>query len=127
MFMDSVRDEIAKNMLYYRKKKGTTQKEIANYLGVKNSAVSNWEKGVNSIDIDTLHKACIFFNVSISDMFGAYSNSNKSLSKEESILLDNFNTLNKEGKEKLIDYADDLISSKKYIQCGKNRMDKKVG
>lgn len=43
--MGTVRDEIAKNLLFYRKKLGLTQKELSIKLGVKNSAVSNWEKG----------------------------------------------------------------------------------
>lgn len=54
----SIKETIAKSLLYYRKKAKLTQKEFAEKLGVKNSAVSNWETGVNSIDIDTLFNAC---------------------------------------------------------------------
>lgn len=43
--METVKEEIAKNLLYYRKKAGYTQKEFAKLLGVRNSAVSNWESG----------------------------------------------------------------------------------
>ncbi len=126
--MTNVKDEISKNLVFYRKKNNLTQKKLAEKIGVKNNTISQWENGTNSIDIELLFKICDILGVSINDMFGAYSTDfNKSLSKEESTLLDNFNTLNKEGKEKLIDYADDLISSKKYIQCDNNRLDKKVG
>lgn len=113
--MNIVRQEIAKNLLFYRKKNKLTQKELANYLDVKNSAVSNWEKGLNSIDIDTLHKACKVFNISISDMFGVYSNtSNEIYSLEEKTIISNFRELNEDGQEKLIDYAEDLVSTNKY-------------
>lgn len=71
--MSTVRDEIAKNLLYYRKKSGLTQKELAEKLGVKNTAVSNWESGNNSIDIDTLFRACEIFEVTLNDMYGKYS------------------------------------------------------
>ena len=80
--MGYIRDEISKNLLFYRKKSGMTQKELANLLGVKNSAVSNWEKGVNSIDIETLFKACTIFKISVSEMYGQYSNEPTSPSDE---------------------------------------------
>lgn len=67
--MGSIKDQIAKNLLYYRKKSGLTQKEFAEKLGVKNSAVSNWENNLNSIDIETLAKACEIFGISINDMY----------------------------------------------------------
>ena len=70
--MSTVRDEIAKNLLYYRKKAGYTQKQFAEFLGVKNSAVSNWENGLNSIDIETLFKACELFGITLNDMYGKY-------------------------------------------------------
>lgn len=59
-----------------------TQKELAELLGVKNSAVSNWEKGVNSIDIETLFKACTIFKISVNDMYGQYSNETVEFSDE---------------------------------------------
>ena len=68
--MSTVKDEIAKNLLYYRKKSGLTQKEFAEKLGVKNTAVSNWESGNNSIDIETLFAACEVFHVKLNDMYG---------------------------------------------------------
>lgn len=70
--MGSVRDEIAKNLLYYRKKKGYTQIKLAELLGVTSAAISNWEKGANSIDIDTLVKACNIFGATLNDMYGIY-------------------------------------------------------
>ena len=75
--MSTVREEIAKNLLFYRKKSGLTQKELAGKLGVKNTAVSNWESGNNSIDIDTLFLACEIFGVTLNDMYGKYSDIEK--------------------------------------------------
>lgn len=72
--MGNIRDEISKNLLFYRKRSGMTQKELATLLGVKNSAVSNWEKGVNSIDIETLFKACTIFKISVNEMYGQFNN-----------------------------------------------------
>lgn len=67
--MGNIKDQISKNLLYYRKKSGLTQKEFAEKLGVKNTAVSNWENNQNSIDIETLVKACDIFGISINQMY----------------------------------------------------------
>ena len=65
-----IKEEVAKNLVFYRKKSHITQKELASLLGVRNSAVSNWEQCRNAIDIDTLVKVCKILNVSINDMCG---------------------------------------------------------
>lgn len=72
--MTPIREEVAKNLLFYRKKSGLSQKEFAEKLGVRNSTVSTWETGKNSIDIETLFRACDILNVTIYDMYGKYAN-----------------------------------------------------
>lgn len=112
--MGSVREEIAKNLLYYRKNKKHTQKELADYLGVNNSAVSNWEKGLNSIDIDTLHRACVFLGVSVNDMFGSFANvNNTNLSSDEVEVIEAYRLLDQRGKNAVC-YT--LEQEGKYIQ-----------
>lgn len=73
--MGTIREEIAKNIRFYRKKSGFTQKALAEKIGVNNSAVSNWESGQNSIDIEVLCKVCDVLGVSISEIYGIYGNS----------------------------------------------------
>lgn len=113
MFMTGIREEIAKNLLFYRKKCGLTQKALADKLGVKNTAVSNWESGNNSIDIDTLVLACGIFGVTLNDMYGKFS-AFPALTEDESLLLDAYRSMNQEGKEKLLDYSEDLVSCGRY-------------
>lgn len=72
--MGTIREEIAKNIRFYRKKSGLTQKELSEKIGVNNSAVSNWESGQNSIDIEILVKVCDALGVSLSDIYGIYGN-----------------------------------------------------
>ena len=71
--MSTIREEIAKSLLFYRKRAGLTQKQLAEKLGVSHTAVSNWESGNNSMDIDTLFTACELFGVTLNDMYGRYS------------------------------------------------------
>lgn len=49
------------------------------------------------------------------------------LSNEEHLIIKNYRELNDEGKERLLNYSDDLVSSKKYIQSDTLGLDKKVG
>lgn len=66
---DNIKEIVAKNLLYYRKKNNITQKALAEQLGVKHNAISAWENGVNSIDIDTLFRVCKIFGVTVNDMY----------------------------------------------------------
>lgn len=69
----NVKEEICKNLLYYRKKNKLTQKELADKLGVKHNAISSWESGTNSIDVEVLFKICQLFDITVNDMYGVYS------------------------------------------------------
>ncbi len=64
--------EVAKNIKFYRKERGLTQSDLATKLGVGNTAVSGWEVGRNSIDLETLAKICKILDVTIKDMYGKY-------------------------------------------------------
>lgn len=44
------------------------------------------------------------------------------LSKEEKTLLENYNKLNSKGKEKLLDYSDDLTTNIKYMDNSNNEI-----
>lgn len=66
--MEKIISVIAKNIKKYRKLNDMTQKELAQIVGVSIAAVSNWETGSNSIDIDSLFKVCDALHVPISAM-----------------------------------------------------------
>lgn len=46
-----------------------TQEELASKLGLKKSAVSGWETGTRTPEVDTLLKMCELFNVRIQYFF----------------------------------------------------------
>lgn len=66
--MDKIITDIAKNIKKYRKLNHMTQKELGDKVGVSVAAVSNWETGSNSIDVDSLFKVCEALGVSISEI-----------------------------------------------------------
>ncbi len=52
-----------------RKKKGITQNELAELLGITNRAVSKWETGICMPDAGTIPELCQILDISISDLF----------------------------------------------------------
>lgn len=48
-----------------RKKKGLTQEELANALNVSRQAITKWESGDGSPDIDNLKNIALYFHVSV--------------------------------------------------------------
>ena len=67
---EEIKRNVSENIRSYRKKAGLTQKQLADLLGVKNTAVSNWENGQNSIDTELLFRVCKIFNISLNEIYG---------------------------------------------------------
>lgn len=115
--MYTVKEEIAKNLLYYRKKCKMTQKELAEKIGVKNNTISQWENGTNSIDVELLFNICDILGVSVNDMFGTFSNVEQcECSSFASEMIRKFNLLNEEGQvyiQKQFDFALSQVEYKK--------------
>jgi len=62
--------ELNKNISALRKKKGITQEELAERLGVTAQAVSKWENEISCPDIQLLPKIAELFDVSIDELMG---------------------------------------------------------
>lgn len=57
--------EIAKNVRYFRKKSGLTQKQLAQIAGVGKTVVFDIEKGKSSIQLDSLLKVLTILNIQL--------------------------------------------------------------
>ena len=51
-----------------RKSSKLTQEQLAEYFGISSQAVSKWETGMSSPDIDMLPKIASFFNITIDEL-----------------------------------------------------------
>ena len=51
-----------------RKSRKLTQEQLAEYFGISSQAVSKWETGMSSPDIDMLPKIASFFNITIDEL-----------------------------------------------------------
>lgn len=61
---------IGKNIIKFRRNKGITQDELANYIGVSKSSVSKWENNITYPDILLLPQLATLFNVSLDELMG---------------------------------------------------------
>ena len=61
--------EIGNQIRQMRFRRGTTQEDLAQYLGVTAQAVSKWERGAATPDISLLPDLSAYFGVSIDDLF----------------------------------------------------------
>ena len=61
---------IGKNITNFRRNKGITQDELANYIGVSKSSVSKWENNITYPDILLLPQLATLFNVSLDELMG---------------------------------------------------------
>lgn len=53
-----------------RKSAGLTQRELAQLLGVANTSISNWEKGLSRPDADMIQKLCQTLHLQPNDFYG---------------------------------------------------------
>lgn len=65
-----LKENIQKNIAFYRKKRKMNQKDLADRLGVAATTVSGWERGAYTPDIDTLFSVCRLLDVTLQEMFG---------------------------------------------------------
>ena len=86
-----IKENLAKNLILYRKAKGLTQAELAEKLNYSDKAVSKWERGESVPDLTVLKQLGDFYGVKIDTLIAepkkAVLNSNKNSKKRIAIYL----------------------------------------
>ncbi len=62
--------KIHEQIMFYRKRRGMTQAELAASLGVSSQAVSKWETGRSCPDIQLLPQLAAIFGISADELLG---------------------------------------------------------
>ena len=83
-----------------RNKKGISQYEIANRLGIARTTYSGYENGSREPDIEMMNKLANFFDVSVHWLV---TGSEKNLSEEDEMLIEEFSKLNEEDQVYILD------------------------
>lgn len=60
---------IGENIKRFRIQAKLTQEELANRLGKSKNVISNWERGDNKPDADTIEEICLIFNISPNQIY----------------------------------------------------------
>lgn len=63
--------KIADRIKQLRRKKGVSQSQLAEAIGVKNNTVSTWERGTRKPDFDALQLLSNYFEVSFEYLLGS--------------------------------------------------------
>lgn len=94
------------------------QSDLGKLLGVTGSAIGNYENGVSSPKADVLYKVFDALGCDANYLFQDEMNAQTDNvpPNQDETLLGLFHSLNEEGREKLLDYADDLVQSEKYLK-----------
>ena len=62
--------ETANRLIELRKRKGLSQEELANALGISRQAVSKWERAEAGPDVDNAILLSRLYNISLDELFG---------------------------------------------------------
>lgn len=104
---------IANNISDLRKKKGVTQEELAEFIGVTKASVSKWENGQSMPDILLLPRLASYFDVTVDCLLGY----EPQLSKYQ--IQEMYRTLSKAFSEEPFEevYERSQVYVKKYYSC----------
>jgi transcriptional regulator with XRE-family HTH domain len=119
---ESIRAIFRDNLNKLFKEKCTTQKALADFLGVSGTTVSDWKKGNKMPRMDKIDQICRFFHVERSDLLNTFNYDDKDALKEYasyhpvslhrteySAIKDNNGYVKFEPKEKMVyDIADSM-------------------
>ena len=78
-------NQLAENLMYYRKKKGLSQEKIAEYLEISRQAVTKWETNTSKPNSDNLIKLAQLFEVDVDTLLGIKGGEKSSTQGEVSI------------------------------------------
>lgn len=96
-----------------RLEKGYKQSELGELLGLKNTTISNWEKGVSNPDVEIVAKLCSILEVPASYFFDDMA-SKEILSFSEQQVIKKYRTLDEHGKD-----VTDYVLNAEYDRCVK--------
>lgn len=100
---------LATNLKEARIKKSLKQEELAKLVGKSKNVISNWERGDNKPDADTLFDLCDILDVDANYLLGWEDNNNLSLSIKEQDHIKKYRALDEHGKDMV-----DTVLQKEY-------------
>lgn len=103
----------------FRKEKNMKQEELAKKLGKSKSVISNWEKGINKPDADTIAELCKILKITPNQLFNWKENDNELINIY-------FKKLNEIGKRKALERIEEMVELPKYQEKENNEITEKI-
>lgn len=106
----------SKNLAYYMNKKGVDRNTLCADLDLKYTTVRDWLKGITYPRIGKIELLANYFNINKSDLIEDKTEKNNSISPKinfdsrQAILLSNYNKLNDNRKNKLVQVSEKLLT-----------------
>lgn len=116
-----MRSSFSKRLKELREANNMSQGQLGDKINSTRQAISNYEMGKREPDYVTLEALADIFNVDINYLLGQTnkttflpSSNHRQLTSDDLQILEPFDRLSDEGKEKAISYTQDLVDSGKY-------------
>lgn len=107
---------VGQRVKYYREKLGMEQMALAEMLGVKSNAISNWEHGRTRPDLNQIPKICKALGIGFYELFGVDDPLRTFTSKERAIIAD-YRYLNDQNKSVFNAVLDTLTERQRAEEC----------
>ena len=92
------------NIRSHRKRVGMTQYELAKRIGVDQSTISQWEKGIASPRMGKVEKLASVFGIPVSELLLTYDVTDYTAqNSDERELLDAYRSMSSDGKKLLLE------------------------
>ena len=99
----------------FKKKKGLTNSQLSQMTGITISTIDKITSGNNTNPkLRTIEALCNALGCTLNDLVCDIESSNEQSNDDKQKLLHNYESLNNTGKNKLLEYSDDLVASGKY-------------
>ena len=116
-----VRFVLAERLKSFRERAGFTIYEVGERIGKSGKTVSAWECGRGQPDADMLIALCSLYGInSIGDLYGEKFPAREHLNSDEEELLQNYRSLNDEGKKMLLMTSRGIVSGGQYQEVSKD-------
>lgn len=107
---------VGQRVKYYREKLGMEQMALAEMLGVKSNAISNWEHGRTRPDLNQIPKICKALGIGFYELLGVDDPLRTFTSKERAIIAD-YRYLNDQNKSVFNAVLDTLTERQRAEEC----------
>ncbi len=103
----------SERLKFYRTQKGFTQQQVADILKIQKATYSGYETGRREPDVFKIKELARIFDVTGDDLLGTgFKNFKPCYTLHP--LIEKYERLNQEGKEKVDTYVEDLLDNPKY-------------